>query len=185
MKKMQLVICSFALLLSVSSCSHRLTDFTVISTKNIPLGKNAASLQKANQRVKGVDRSHVVLCIPLGSPNMKEAIDKAIEKYPGAVGLADGVVKSKGWTAVLYGQNSFVVEGTPIYEADAEKMDLSVPSVNTQTSEAMLFFHEVKVGETLSGIATSYNVKVGDIVKWNQLSSNEITPGTKLKIIMK
>lgn len=59
--------------------------------------------------------------IPLGFPNMKEAIDKAIEKYPGAIGLVDGVVKSKGWTAILYGQNSYVVEGTPLYEADAEK----------------------------------------------------------------
>lgn len=52
MKKMKLVVCSLVLLLSVSSCSHRITDFTVISTKNVPLGKNAASLQKANQRVK-------------------------------------------------------------------------------------------------------------------------------------
>lgn len=184
MKKILLAMCSLALLLSISSCSHRLTDFTVISTKNVPLGQKSASLQKANQRVKGVDKSHVVLWIPLGMPNMKEAIDKAIEKYPGAIGLADGVVKSKGWTAIFYGQNSYVVEGTPIYEADTEKMDVSIPA-NNQSGETMLFFHEVKEGETLQSIAASYNVTIGNIIKWNQLNSNVVTKGAKLKILMK
>jgi len=184
MKKILLVMCSLALLLGTSSCSHRLTDFTVISTKNVPLGLKAASLQKANQRVKGVDKVHQVLFIPLGMPNMKEAIDKAIEKHPGAVGLVDGVIKTKYWTALLYGQNSYIVEGTPIYEADAEKMGIST-STNTQSGETMLFFHEVKEGETLPMIAASYNVSVGDIIRWNQLSSNTVTKGTKLKILMK
>ena len=184
MKKILLAMCSLALLLGASSCSHRLTDFTVISTKNVPLGQKTASLQKANLRVKGVDKTHQVLCIPFGMPNMKEAIDKAIEKYPGAVGLADGVVKSKSWNVMLYGQNSYIVEGTPIYEEDAEKMGIS-HSTNSQSGETMVFFHEVKEGESLPAIAASYNVSVGDIIKWNQLSSNAVAKGTKLKILMK
>ena len=184
MKKFLLVICSFSLLLIISSCSHRITDFTVISTKNVPLGQKAASLQKANRRVKGVDKSHMVFWIPLGMPNMKEAIDKAIEQYPGAIGLVDGVVKSKGWNVILYGQSSYVVEGTPIYEEDIEKMGVST-SADNQSSEVMLFFHEVKEGETLSFIAASYNVSVGDIIKWNKLTSNTVTKGLKLKILMK
>ncbi len=184
MKKVLLSVCLFALLLSISSCSHRLTDFTVISTKNVPLGQKATSLKKANQRVKGVDKSHVVLFLPLGMPNMKEAIDKAIEKYPGAVGLVDGVVKQKGWTAILYGQNSFIVEGTPIYEADAERLGVS-SFTKTQSEDSMIFLHEVQEGETLSNIATSYKVSISDIIKWNNLKSNTIEKGLKLKIFMK
>lgn len=183
MKKILFSVGAFLLLVGMSSCSHRLTDFTVISTRNVPLGNEAASLQKANQRVKGVDRAHTILFLPIGTPNMKEAIDKAIDKYPGAIGLVDGVVKSKGWSVLLYGQSSFVVEGTPLYEADAKERNISTG--NNQSGETMVFFHEVKEGETLSGIAASYNVKVADIIKWNKLSSADVVKGTKLKLLVK
>ena len=194
MKKLSLLLAVVILLAGISSCTHRLTDFTVISTKNVPLGKGAATLKKANQRVKGVDRSHIILFIPFGTPNMKEAIDRAIEQYPGAIGLADGVVKSKGWTAIFYGQNSYVVEGTPIYEADLKELDTNLesdlkeyktPLRQEQQEVNMLFFHEVKEGDTLPGIAASYNVKIADIIKWNQLNSDVLTKGSKLKIILK
>lgn len=176
---------AFAVLLMVlESCTHRLTDFTVISTKNYPVSNNQnVNLQKARERVKGVDCAHMVLCFPIGSPNMKEAIDRAIEKYPGAVGLADGVVKSKYWWAFLYGQNSYIVEGTPIYESDVEKEGYNRgDKTQYHSSDTLLFYHEVEQGETLSSVAKQYGVSVGNIVKWNKLSSNEIAKGTKLKI---
>ncbi len=169
---------------SFSSCTHRLTDFTVISTKNVPLGDDAASLEKAPNRVRGVDRAHTVLFIPFGTPNMKEAIDKAIEQYPGAVGLVDGVVKSNGWSVLLYGQSSYIVEGTPLYVEDVEDMKIPVESGSRQ-GNAVMFFHEVKSGETLGSIAKTYDVKVAELVKWNELSSTEISVGTKLKVFVR
>ena len=103
------------------SCTHRLTDFTVISTKNVPIGKGVRpEFVKGDTRVKGKDLVHTILFFPLGAPNLKEAIDKAIESTPGAIGLADGVVKSKSWYAIVYGQNAYIVEGTPIFEATEE-----------------------------------------------------------------
>lgn len=108
------------LLAMLSSCTHRLTDFTVISTKNYPI-ESLKAVKKAPNRVTGKDTKHIVL-VPLGSPNLKEAIDRAIEQYPGAVGLADGVVKTKAWTVFLYGQSSYIVEGTPLYiKEESEK----------------------------------------------------------------
>lgn len=183
MKRNLFITCALLIVLGLSSCTHRLTDFTVISTKNVPLGKNAATMQKANQRVKGVDKSHMVLFIPFGSPNMKEAIDKAIEKYPGAVGLADGVIKSKSMWFLLYGQNSYIVEGTPIYETTPEAKEVATD--NAQNGETMVFFHEVKNGETIADIAKTYNVSVADIIKWNKLSSADAIVGEKLKILVK
>lgn len=182
MKRISFLAGALLLLVGMSSCSHRLTDFTVISTRNVPLGNEAASLQKANQRVKGVDRAHTILFLPIGTPNMKEAIDKAIDKYPGAIGLVDGVVKSKGWSILVYGQSSYVVEGTPLYEAKANEMN--IPANNNQAGETMVFYHEVKEGETISSIAATYNVKVAHIIKWNKLSSAEVTKGDKLKILV-
>ncbi len=43
-------------------------------------------------------------------------------------------------------------------------------------------FHEVQQGETLYKISTMYNVSVEDIKLWNNLSSNSLTVGQKIKI---
>ena len=175
---------SVGLLIALQGCTHRLTDFTVISTKNYPIEYSNVELKKAPERVKGVDRAHWILFFPTGFPNMKEAIDRAIEKYPGAVGLSDGVVKSKSWWAILYGQDSYIVEGTPIYPEDLDngKLGNTDDLKSAETGNALLFYHEVKQGETLASIADQYSVTIGNIVKWNKLSSNALTAGSKLKI---
>ena len=100
-----------------TSCSHRLVDFTVISSKNIPITDEGGQFQKATNRVVGKDSKWSVLFVT-GIPDMKEAIDRAIEQYPGAVALTDGVIYSKGWSCGLFGQNEYVVEGTPLYSAN-------------------------------------------------------------------
>jgi hypothetical protein len=63
-----------------------------------------------------VDKAHIILFIPFGRPHLKEAIDRAIESTPGAVALVDGVVYSKSWWAILYGQSKIIVEGTPLMD---------------------------------------------------------------------
>lgn len=103
-----------AVVLLMSSCTQRLIDFTIISSKNVPITDKGTEFQKATSRVKGVDSKWSVLFVP-GVPNMKEAIDRAIEQYPGAVALTDGVVYQKSWTCFLVGQNKYIVEGTPLY----------------------------------------------------------------------
>lgn len=198
MRKVLIGMGLFGLLMS--SCVHRLTDFTVISTRNVPLGISDAVLHKADKRVKAEDKIPIVLGIPIGSPNMKEAIDKAIEQYPGAIGLADGVIKSKSFWALLYGESGYVVEGTPLYEVNDNEEDGYTPTssrrtkqhngFNNQTSNedtgtGLLFFHEVKQGETLKTIANSYGVTVSEIIKWNKLSSSNVEKGDRLKIIVR
>ncbi len=181
MKKSATAALALALLL-LGSCTQRLTDFTVISTKNVPINKGAVELRTGDQRVKGIDKAHYVVCIPTGFPNMKEAIDKAIEQTPGAIGLTDGVVKSKFWHALVYGQTAYIVEGTPLFEVtEGQKADISVPAAASDTG-ALLFYHDVKQGETLASIAAAYGIGIADIVKWNKLSSSEVAAGTKLTI---
>lgn len=93
----------------LSGCVTRITDFTVISTKNV----NVAFAAKANTRVTGTDCVYVVL-IPLGMPNLKEAIDRAIEGAgPQYDGLIDGVVYHKNMS-FLFGKVCYEVEGTPV-----------------------------------------------------------------------
>ncbi len=99
----------------IPSCTHRIVDFTIISTKNVDLSK-ASTFERAGQRNQGNDRVYWLITIPLGTPNMKEAIDRAIEQTPGAVALVDGVVYSKGVWFVISGFSEYIVEGTPLVD---------------------------------------------------------------------
>ena len=97
-------------------CATRLVDFTIISSKNIEWSR-ANEYQRATQRVEGVDMAHWIIIVPTGVPNAKEAMDRAIESVPGAVALLDGVITQKfWWIPYIYGQQSFVVEGTPLID---------------------------------------------------------------------
>ena len=94
-----LVVCTMAL----SSCSTRLIDFTVISSKNVTLRlPNDAK----GPRTEGKDTKYCY-----GMPNIKQATDNAIEKAgPGYDALIDGVLTHKN----LFIGASLIITGTPI-----------------------------------------------------------------------
>jgi len=104
-----------SLVVLLTACTTRLLDFTVVSSKNIDLSK-ADSFERGKSRVEGVDAAWIIIFVPTGIPNMKEAIDRALEKVPGAVALVDGVVSSKFLYFLLAAQSAYVVEGTPLID---------------------------------------------------------------------
>lgn len=111
----------------LSGCVTRLGDFTLISTKNVDLSKGA-SFQRAQSRAKGEDIVSIIIFIPTGTPNMKTAIDKAIESVPGAIGLLDAVLSQKIWyIPYIFGRSGYVVEGTPLIDP-ALKLSVKLPS---------------------------------------------------------
>jgi hypothetical protein len=95
-----------------TSCSTRMIDFTVISSKNVNLKVKDTG---KGERVVGTDYVWWFLSIPLGSPNLKEAVDRAIESAgPGYDALLDGVIYSKFYYFLLTAKSGYKVEGTPI-----------------------------------------------------------------------
>jgi len=109
---------ALAALLLCGGCVTRLADLTVASTKNIDIKK---SLHRVDETVRntGRDRRHIILFIPTGAANMKEAADEAIEKSPGAVGLSNATIKfGWWWIPYIYGQFWYEVEGNPVFEAE-------------------------------------------------------------------
>lgn len=115
MKKVALLVATIATLLN-TGCTYRFVDFTTISSKNIELSRGA-DLIRGKQRVTGVDTTHIISFIPTGRPDAKEALDRAIESTPGAVALLDGVISTKFWyIPYIYGQQSVIVEGTPLID---------------------------------------------------------------------
>lgn len=102
------------LMLGIMACSQRIVDFTIISSKNVDLSE-IADFTRGQSRVEGEDVRHIIIFIPTGVPNAKEALDKAIESVPGAVALLDGVIDYHWWyIPYIYGRSWYAVEGTPL-----------------------------------------------------------------------
>jgi hypothetical protein len=102
---------SVLILVSLIGCSTRILDFTVISSKNVNIKvKDSAR----GERVSGEDMA-VYVFFPLGQPQVKNAVDRAIEKAgPGFDALLDGVIYYKYNVFILFGSFGYTVEGTPI-----------------------------------------------------------------------
>jgi hypothetical protein len=116
----KLILASTVALLS--SCTTRLIDFTLISTKNVDLSR-AGSFKRTGVRAKGEDKKHIIIIIPAGIPSAKEAVDRAIESVSGGVALVDGVLYQKMfYVPYIYGQNSYVVEGSVLVDPALSKL---------------------------------------------------------------
>ena len=95
----------------VTGCSSRVADLTVASTKNYNLNSNKFV---KGARVKAEDSAPVVI-FPLGIPNVKTAIDRAIEKDRCSVALSDIVVTQFNYS-FLFGKFGYLVEGTQVID---------------------------------------------------------------------
>ena len=98
----------------VVGCSSKKLDFTVISTKDL---ERTIPPESIGERVEGRDEGWVLLGIPFGAPEIKEAIDDALEKAGPASGynaLTDGVLYQTTTFYLVAAKISYKVEGTPV-----------------------------------------------------------------------
>lgn len=113
-----LCLASLAAALLGSSCTTRLMDMTIATSKNIDLNNVQQYTTLPNARVKGEDTTHIVTVIPLGFPSVKEAIDRAVEQNgSNCVGLSNVVFYQTEWyIPLIYGRVTVTAEGDPIYK---------------------------------------------------------------------
>ena len=106
-------ICYLAAVLLSAGCSQTLGDFTILSTKNVDL--SALSKSHRAGETQGEDKTYIIIFIPTGVPNLKTAIDRAIEAVPGCYALSDArLTASSFYIPYVYGENSFSVKGTAL-----------------------------------------------------------------------
>lgn len=115
----------FAVILAGCTTVTRIGDFTIVSSKNIDLTRGA-DFKRGTNRVKGEDIVLITGFNVPATPNMKTAIDRAIEYVPGAVALMDGVISQKTINYPFYSKMGFVVEGTPL--VDLGLLSNSIPT---------------------------------------------------------
>lgn len=111
MGAIRLTAIALAMAAAVSGCTTRVADLTIASSKNVNLNSGQFT---EGRRVEGTDSIPVVI-IPLGQPNIKEAIDRAIEKDQCAVGLSNVVINQE-FFAFLFGMVQFTAEGNLIID---------------------------------------------------------------------
>jgi len=116
MKILKLLAVVFLIALFTTSCTRRITDFTIISSKNVSLSE-MGNYKRSAERVTGEDRMHMIIIIPTKLEiSVKEALDNTIEATPGCVALVDGVINAENMHFVLYGTSAIIVEGTPLID---------------------------------------------------------------------
>jgi LysM repeat protein len=79
--------------------------------------------------------------------------------------------------------NTNTASSTDHAKATAPTKTTSTNPVTTASSAAKKYtYYTVKRGDNLSVIANKYKVNINDIKKWNNLRSNNLQAGQKLKI---
>jgi hypothetical protein len=92
-------------------CSNRIADLTLVSTKNIDLSSAKFDVNKG-QRAKGEDCVISLLgLIPLGIPNLENAVDKALQNGNGNI-MVDQVTSRSEVYFIIAARSCIDVEGT-------------------------------------------------------------------------
>jgi hypothetical protein len=108
--KFKVSIVSIGLILTLSGCSTRIGDFTILSTKNVDISR-LGEYDVVPSRAKGEDLK------AFSVPSMEEAVDKAIESVDGGVGMTDVTVE----LVQGFFQAGYRIEGNVIVDPSRKK----------------------------------------------------------------
>ena len=98
-----------------SGCSTVLGDFTLLTSKNVNLNDfSTEEAEKSAEMVYGEDCGHIICIFPTGVPNLKEAVDRALESKD-AYMLTNARLKyTFFYIPYIYGQMKYEVKGYPV-----------------------------------------------------------------------
>lgn len=110
MKRSHVVALGAGLLFSFG-CEQRLGDFTFLSSKNIDLSNLEMDAAEGAPIVEGEDSKPIIFVFSTGTPNLKEAVDRAIESG-GGTALSDVSIYYTEWyIPCIVGERKFRVRG--------------------------------------------------------------------------
>ena len=132
----------------VTGCTTRFGAFTVISTKSVDWSR-ASEFTRSNQRVEGEDMYHIIIFIPTKfNITIEDAVDKALQKVPGAIALVDAVLRSKSfWIPYIYGRAGYYVEGNVLVDPKLASTDGNSTTYLVFYTEDGKDFNKVTVSE--------------------------------------
>ena len=115
---MKRVIMLLISVLYISGCSTHITDFSMISSKNVNLNKVDIDKLPQSKNVIGKDKKFVFLFIPFGQPTIKGALNDALQKGNGDL-MVDASVYVTNW-GFLIGQTGIEIKGDVVKTREGE-----------------------------------------------------------------
>ncbi len=100
-----------AALLFLVGCEQRLGDFTFLSSKNIDLSNLNMEAAENAPIVEGEDSKPIVFIFDTGEPNLKEAVDRAIESGDGTALSDVSIYYTQWYIPFIFGDKKFRVRG--------------------------------------------------------------------------
>lgn len=155
------------------------TLFSISKTYNITVGE-IMSWNKLKGNDLSVGQALIIEGVALANvPNEKPApaIDKNVE--PTIANSEKSITDPKK------------IVGKPVEKENGKVSEVKnlpkMPSATPPNNAEVLvpgdwITHTVGAGETLFGVSVKYNAKMGDLINWNALSSNNLSIGQKLKV---
>jgi LysM repeat protein len=155
------------------------TLFSISKTYNITVGE-IMSWNKLKGNDLSVGQALIIEGVALANvPNEKPApaIDKNVEPT-----IANSEKSITGPKKIV---------GKPVEKENGKVSEVKnlpkMPSATPPNNAEVLvpgdwITHTVGAGETLFGVSVKYNAKMGDLINWNALSSNNLSIGQKLKV---
>jgi membrane-bound lytic murein transglycosylase D len=172
------------------------TDITT-STNNTITEETTESIDETLIAVNGEDDKNLIGTITPIIPEDLVPVSYKVKKDDSLLGIADlfnvRVSDVRNWNNIPYtssikiGQNLtiYVNEETREYYASLDKSTMieeKAPKYTNRDLKESYVYHKIRKGESLGLIATQYGVSIGAIKEWNNLRSNKIIAGKKLKI---
>ena len=87
------VVAFLLLMLSITGCSTRVGDFSVISTRNVEIG---SEYELVKRDVEGESKIPIIIVIPAGVPSIIDAVDDALELVDGDL-LMNAKIHDNSW----------------------------------------------------------------------------------------
>ncbi|MDX1373854.1 MAG: LysM peptidoglycan-binding domain-containing protein, partial [Nitrososphaeraceae archaeon] len=125
------------------------------------------------------------------------AVDYRVKKDDSLLGIADlfnvRVSDVRNWNNIPYtstvriGQNlkMYVPQDQKEYYASIDnttKIEEKAPKINTSDNSDSFIYHTIRRGENLGSISRKYGISIAALKQWNDLTSNKIIAGHRLKI---
>lgn len=115
---MKRILIYLSVLFSLNACTTHLTDFTMISTKNVVLERTDIDSKPKRKNVLGEDKKFIFLFIPFGVPKIESAVNDALAKGNGDL-MVDASLDSTGWW-FIFGEFGYELRGTVVNTREGE-----------------------------------------------------------------
>ncbi|RZM20263.1 MAG: hypothetical protein EOO88_36680, partial [Pedobacter sp.] len=156
---MKTIFFTLCIAFAMTSCSHRIGDLTMMSNRNVEFEKKQIEIKRD---VVGKSSKGQIFGIPLGYPNMEDALDDAIKREGTGEYLKNVTVTEYYRWYLLFGVNGIKVKGDLMgYDGQKTKEQASQEESQIKITKMSDPF---SVGDSVSWTNFIGKVMVGEII---------------------